>query len=69
MLLFKREPMHGEQWLMTVVATGVAFVVGYAVIVWFMRIISSRGFMPFVIYRIILSVLIFMALFTGVLQP
>ncbi len=65
MLLFKREPMTGEQWAMTLVATAVAFVVGYAVIVWFMRLISTKGFGLFVLYRIALGLLIFLGMYAG----
>ena len=65
MLLFKREPMTGEQWGMTLVATVVAFVVGYAVIVWFMRLISSKGFGFFVIYRVLLGLAILLGLYFG----
>jgi len=36
----------------TVIATVVSFVVGYAVIVWFLRILTTSSFMPFVIYRL-----------------
>lgn len=36
----------------TVIATIISFVVGYAVIVWFLKIITTRSFMPFVIYRL-----------------
>lgn len=68
MLLFKREPMTGEQWGMTVTATLVAFVVGYAVIVWFMRLISSKGFGFFVIYRVLLGVAILFGLHFGFIQ-
>lgn len=65
MLLFKREPMSVQQWLMTGVATLVAFAVGYVVIVWFMRLISRRGFMPFVLYRLALGTGILLALGAG----
>lgn len=65
MLLFKREPMTSEQWGMTLTATVVAFLVGYAVIVWFMRLISSRGFGIFVIYRVVLGVAILLGLYFG----
>ncbi len=68
MLLFKREPMSGEQWAMTLVATGVAFAVGYAVIVWFMRLISTKGFGVFVVYRIVLGSLLLLGLGAGVVQ-
>lgn len=65
MLLFKREPMSVQQWLMTGAATLVAFAVGYVVIVWFMRLISRRGFMPFVLYRLALGTGILLALGAG----
>lgn len=68
MLLFKREPMSGEQWGMTLAATLVAFLVGYAVIVWFMRLISNKGFGFFVIYRVVLGVAILLGLFFGFIQ-
>ena len=68
MLLFKREPMSGEQWAMTLVATGVAFAVCYAVIVWFMRLISTKGFGVFVVYRIVLGSLLLLGLGAGVVQ-
>lgn len=53
----------------TVIATVVAFVVGYAVIVWFLRLITTRSFMPFVIYRLAFAALIVVLLVTGVLSP
>jgi len=36
----------------TVIATIIAFAVGFQVIVWFLRLITTRSFMPFVIYRL-----------------
>jgi undecaprenyl-diphosphatase len=39
----------------TALATAVAFVVGYGVIVVFLRIVASRGYWPFVWYRIVLG--------------
>jgi undecaprenyl-diphosphatase len=52
----------------TAVAGGVAFVVGLAVIMFFMSYISKRSFLPFVIYRLALGVVIAVLLVTGVLQ-
>ena len=49
------------------VSTLVAFGVGLAVIVFFMNYISKRSFLPFVIYRIALGVLVIILLLTGVL--
>lgn len=62
------EPGH-IAWGQTIFATVVAFLVGYAVIAWFMKFISSRSFMPFVIYRILLGIVVFALLGTGELSP
>lgn len=67
-LLFKRDPMSGEQWMLTFMATAIAFVVGYAVIVWFMRLISNKGFGFFVIYRVLLGLAILAGLHFGFIQ-
>ncbi|RZD71557.1 undecaprenyl-diphosphate phosphatase [Streptomyces albidoflavus] len=56
-------------WGQTIFATLVAFVVGYAVIAWFMRFITTRSFMPFVYYRVALGILIFILVAAGVLSP
>lgn len=52
----------------TITATVVAFLVGYAVIAWLMRYISTKSFTPFVIYRIVLGVALLIALSTGVIN-
>lgn len=52
----------------TIVATVVAFAVGYAVIAWLMRYISTRSFTPFVIYRIVLGTALLIALATGAIS-
>jgi undecaprenyl-diphosphatase len=51
----------------TLIATVVAFVVAIFVIKFFMSYISKRSFMPFVIYRIVLGIVIFALVGTGVL--
>lgn len=53
----------------TAAATLVAFVVGLAVIAFFMSYISKRSFMPFVIYRVLLGGTLVVLLATGVLLP
>lgn len=53
----------------TAAATLVAFVVGLAVIAFFMSYISKRSFMPFVIYRVLLGGTLIVLLATGVLLP
>ena len=50
-------------------ATIVSFVIGYAVIAWLLRYVSTHDFLPFVIYRIALGVLVAVLLLTGVLEP
>jgi undecaprenyl-diphosphatase len=52
----------------TLAATAVAFVVGYAVIAWLMRYISTKSFTPFVIYRIVLGTALLIALATGAIS-
>ncbi|OUE23005.1 Undecaprenyl-diphosphatase [Clavibacter michiganensis] len=49
----------------TAVATLIAFVVGLAVIAGLMRYISTRTFMPFVVYRVALGVVLLVLLGTG----
>ncbi|WEH43006.1 undecaprenyl-diphosphate phosphatase [Streptomyces sp. NBC_01218] len=56
-------------WGPTIFATVVAFVVGYVVISWFMKFISSKSFMPFVYYRVILGIVLFALVAAGVLSP
>ena len=55
-------------WPATIVATIVAFVVGYFVIAGLMRYLQTRTFLPFVIYRIGLGSLLLVLLATGVLS-
>ncbi|THA22777.1 undecaprenyl-diphosphate phosphatase [Streptomyces sp. A1277] len=56
-------------WGPTIFATFIAFGVGYAVIAWFMKFITTKSFMPFVIYRIVLGVLLFALVGAGALSP
>jgi len=56
-------------WGPTLFATVIAFGVGYAVIAWFMKFITTKSFMPFVIYRIVLGVLLFILVGADVLSP
>jgi len=53
----------------TLVATGVSFVVGYVAIAWLLRYVSTRSYLPFVIYRILLGGLTLGLLATGMLSP
>ncbi|MET7955211.1 MULTISPECIES: undecaprenyl-diphosphate phosphatase [Streptomyces] len=56
-------------WGPTIFATVIAFAVGYAVIAWFMKFITTKSFMPFVIYRVLLGILLFVLIGAGVLSP
>ncbi|WP_030255800.1 undecaprenyl-diphosphate phosphatase [Streptomyces violens] len=56
-------------WPPTIFATIIAFVVGYAVIAWFMKFITTKCFMPFVIYRVLLGIALFALIAAGVLSP
>jgi undecaprenyl-diphosphatase len=53
----------------TIIATIVAFVVGYVVIIGFLKIVSTFSYRPFVVYRIGLAVVVALLLITGVLDP
>jgi undecaprenyl-diphosphatase len=52
----------------TALATLVAFVVGYVVIVAFMKFVTTRSYLPFVVYRIVLGVVVLALLQLGVLS-
>lgn len=54
--------------LETFAATATAFVIGYAVIAWLMKFITTKSFTPFVIYRIVLGSTLLILLSTGVLS-
>jgi undecaprenyl-diphosphatase len=52
----------------TLVAAAVAFVVGYAVIAWLLRYLRTGSYLPFVIYRVVLGLLVLALLSAGVLS-
>jgi len=52
----------------TVLATVVAFIVGYLVIGWLLRYVQTRSYLPFVVYRVALGVLVVILLAAGVLD-
>ena len=54
-------------WGPTILATVVAFFIGYAVSSWLTRYVSHGSFLPFVIYRIGLGALVLILLTTGVI--
>jgi undecaprenyl-diphosphatase len=53
----------------TIVATIVAFIVGFGVIAFLMRWLSTKSFMPFVVYRIALGLLLVVLLGFNVISP
>lgn len=53
----------------TAIAVVVSGLVGYAVIVWFFKLLKHHSFMPFVVYRIALAGVIFALLAAGALSP
>ena len=52
----------------TFVATAIAFVIGYAVIAWLLKFVSTKSFMPFIVYRVLLGCLLLIMLATGVVN-
>jgi undecaprenyl-diphosphatase len=56
-------------WGPIALATVVSFVIGYAVIAWLLRYISTHDFLPFVVYRIALAAVVAVLLVTGFLEP
>ena len=53
----------------TLIATVIAFVVGYAVIAWLLKFVTTKPFMPFIIYRIALGATVLVLLSTGIINP
>jgi undecaprenyl-diphosphatase len=51
----------------TLVATVVSFLVGYAAIAWLLRYVTTRSYLPFVIYRVALGSLTLLLVWQGVL--
>lgn len=54
-------------WGQTIVATLIAFAVGYGVIAWLLRYLRTGSYLPFVAYRLALAALIVGLLLTGTL--
>ena len=53
----------------TLVATVIAFAVGYLVIAWLLKFVTTKSFAPFIIYRVVLGTTVLVLLASGVLQP
>lgn len=54
-------------WGPTIAATIVAFVVGYVVIAWLMRFISTHSYRAFVLYRLVAAAVVYVLVLTHVL--
>jgi len=69
--LFEARKISSEpnvSWGPTLLATIIAFSVGFAVIAWLMKWLTTRSYLPFVIYRVALGLLVMLLLATGVLS-
>lgn len=53
----------------TALATGIAFVVGFVIIGWFLKFVSTRSYGLFVWYRILLGLALFLLLGFGIINP
>ncbi|MFE6555731.1 undecaprenyl-diphosphate phosphatase [Streptomyces sp. NPDC057746] len=56
-------------WGPTLLATGIAFVIGYAAVSWLLKYISHNSFIPFVVYRVLLGLTIIGLFIAGALDP
>lgn len=60
---------HVIGWGPTIVATVIAFLIGYAVIAWVLKFVATNNFKPFVFYRFGVAAVVAVLLLTGVLHP
>ena len=60
---------QGVSWGPTILATVIGFGVGLTVIAWLLRYLDRGSFMPFVVYRIVLGLLVLALVGAGVLDP
>ena len=68
--LFELRKLNSEStaWPQTLVATLIAFIIGYAVIKWFLNFISTNSFMVFVKYRIVISSILLILFLFGIIK-
>ena len=59
--------MNSHEWIVLVIGFVVSFFVALAVVAWFMNWVRARGFVPFALYRIVLSIGLLILLMRGVL--
>ncbi len=69
--LYELKDIGGEHvsWGPTILATVISFLVGFAVVAWLMRFISTHSFRPFVIYRVALGILLLILIAAGAVDP
>src|SRR3954466_5946936 len=60
---------QGVAWGPTILATLIGFGVGLTVIAWLLRYLDRGSFLPFVIYRVVLGLLVLALVGAGVLDP
>jgi undecaprenyl-diphosphatase len=68
--LYKLKDIGGDTaaaWGPTIAATVISFVIGYAVIAWLLRYVSTHNFRIFVVYRLAAAALVAVLILTGVL--
>ena len=63
---YKSDPLF-PGWTATIAATVVSFIVGYVVIIGFLKFVSTFSYKAFAIYRIILAIVVALLLISGVL--
>ncbi|MCL1841601.1 MAG: undecaprenyl-diphosphate phosphatase [Propionibacteriaceae bacterium] len=56
-------------WTPTIIATVIAFIVGFASIAWLLRFVSTHNFRPFVIYRVLAAIAVAILVITHVISP
>jgi undecaprenyl-diphosphatase len=60
---------QGVAWGPTILATLIGFGVGLTVIAWLLRYLDRGSFLPFVVYRVVLGLLVLALVGAGVLAP
>jgi len=59
--------VNGHQWIVIAIGFVISFIVALGVVAWFMHWVRARGFAPFAIYRIVLSIVLATLLVRGVI--
>ena len=59
--------MNPHEWIVLAIGFVVSFFVALAVVAWFMNWVRTRGFAPFALYRIVLSIGLLMLLVCGLM--